>query len=56
MRGEAFGTVKALCPSVWEFHCQETRVGVLVSEGKGEEMQEECFLGGGTGKGITFEM
>jgi hypothetical protein len=35
MRGEALGLVKALCPSVGECQDRETRVGGLVSRGRG---------------------
>ena len=38
MGGEALGPVKALCPSVGEYQCQELRVDGLVSRGSGERI------------------
>jgi hypothetical protein len=35
MGGEAFGPVKALCPSVGEYQGQEVGVGELVRRGMG---------------------
>ena len=52
MGGEAFGLVKALCPSVRECQGQEAEVGGLVSREKREGIG---VLEENTGKGITFE-
>jgi hypothetical protein len=38
MGGEAFGPIKALCPSIGEFQGQEVGVGGLVSRGRGQGM------------------
>jgi hypothetical protein len=38
MGGEAFGSVKALCPSVRECQGQEVGVGGLVSRRRGEQI------------------
>ena len=54
MGGEAFGLVKALCPSVRECQDQEEGMGGLVSRGKGDGMGG--FSKGKPGKGITLEM
>jgi hypothetical protein len=47
MGGEALGPVKARCPSVGEYQCQEAEVGGLVSKEKGEYEGEgmEIFRG-----------
>jgi hypothetical protein len=54
MKGEAFGVVKVLCPSVGECQDREVGLGVLVSSGMGDG------IGGLSdrklGKWITFEM
>jgi hypothetical protein len=42
MGGEALGLVKVLCPSIGEFHGQETGVGGLGSKGRG---RGEIFRG-----------
>jgi hypothetical protein len=49
MRGEAFGPVKAQCPSIGECQGQVLDVGVLVSRGRGEGIGG--FQGGVTRKG-----
>jgi hypothetical protein len=43
MGGEAFGPVKALCPSVGECHSQEVGVGGLVSRGRWEGLKRRGF-------------
>ena len=45
MRGEAFGPVKALCPSVGECQGQEAGVGGLGSRGRGERIGRGAFGG-----------
>jgi hypothetical protein len=39
MGGEAFGTVKVLCPSIGECQGQEVGVGALVSRGRREGIE-----------------
>ena len=39
MGGEAFGPVKALCPSVGEYQDQKAGVGGLVIRGRGEGIE-----------------
>ena len=55
MGGEAFGPVKALCPSVRECQGQEAGVDRLVRRGREEGMGEGAFEGEPR-KGITFEL
>ena len=54
MGGEAFGPVKALCPSVGECQDREAGVGGLVSRGRADGIGG--FSEGKPGKRITFEM
>jgi hypothetical protein len=62
MGGEAFGPVKALCPSIGECQGQEVGVDGLLSTGVevgvGVERGDEGrgFSEGKPGKGVTFEM
>jgi hypothetical protein len=55
MRGEALGSVKALCHSIGECQGQEAGVGVLGSRGRGRG-EGGCLLEGKPGKERTFEM
>jgi hypothetical protein len=56
MGGEAFGPVKALCPSIGKCQGQEAGVGGLVSRRNRDGIQGEGFHRGKPGNGITFEM
>jgi hypothetical protein len=51
--GEAFGSVKVLCPNIGECQGQEAGVGGLGSGGRGGT---RGLSEGKLGKGITFEM
>jgi hypothetical protein len=53
MRGEAFGLVKALCPSVGECQVREAGVGGIVSSGRADGIGR--FLEGKLRKGMKFE-
>jgi hypothetical protein len=53
MGGEALGSMKVLCPSIWECQDQEAGVGELGNRGEGEGMGA---FGGETRKGVTFGM
>jgi hypothetical protein len=63
MGGEVLGPVKARCPIVGEFKGKELREGEWMGEnphssrGRRNEIGDsEGGVGGGSGKGITFEM
>jgi hypothetical protein len=48
--------MKALCTSVGEWQDQEVGVGELVSRGRENGIEGECFSERKPGKGITFEI
>jgi hypothetical protein len=53
MQGDAFGSVKVVCPSVGECQGQEAGVGELVNRGGGRGWEG---VEGKQGKWITFQM
>jgi hypothetical protein len=56
MRGEAFGLVKAQCPSIGECQDREVEVGGLVSKGREDVIGGRVHSEGKQGKEIKFEI